>query len=316
MFLSGLYCGAPDNSPTGTSLLLLREMLLSYLLGDVDPDVASKICRVIIAGGGCAKPPRPGSFEGSSPYGSWNTSAPKVAGGKERASALKISAMNAVALPVRELDLFLSELCAVGLPVDFIPGLHDPTNAHWPQAGLHACLLPTATRYVDMFHSCPNPYEAIIGDKLVLGSDGGNIADLRKFLASSSKLSDANMEDLSRPLHPTSEIDTLHSSLLFSHMAPTGPDSLPMYPANELDPFVMENTPHIYFAGNCDHFESRQVHRICDDGRETNTRLLCIPSFAETGQAVLVDLSTMDCKVLQFDDICNSQHGDEKKMDD
>jgi hypothetical protein len=38
-----------------------------------------------------------------------------------------------VTLPIRELDLFLGELCASGVPVNYIPGLHDPTNANWPQ---------------------------------------------------------------------------------------------------------------------------------------------------------------------------------------
>lgn len=313
MLLSGLYCGAPDNDPSGSSLLLVREMLTTYLLGNVDPEVASKICRVIIAGGACAKPPRPGTFVGSSPYGSWNTTAPHISAGKEKANPTRISAMAAVALPVRELDLFLSELCAVGLPVDVIPGLHDPTNAHWPQAALHPCLLPTATTYMNMIHLCPNPYEALIGNKLVLGSDGGNIADLRKYIATSNASDESNMDDPSRPMHPSSEIDTLHCSLLFSHMAPTGPDSLPMYPANELDPFVIETNPDIYFAGNCSRFESREVARLCIDGKVARTRLICIPSFAETKQAVLLDLTTLDCTVVEFDDICDIPQDDEEK---
>ena len=29
--------------------------------------------------------------------------------------------------------MFLGELCASGVPVNYIPGLHDPTNANWPQ---------------------------------------------------------------------------------------------------------------------------------------------------------------------------------------
>jgi DNA polymerase delta subunit 2 len=316
MLLSGLHCGAPDNDPTGSSLLLVREMLTTYLLGNIDPEVASKICRVIIAGGACSRPPRPGSFNGSSPYGSWNTNSSHATVGKERANPSKISAMAAVALPIRELDLFLSELCAVGLPVDLIPGLHDPTNAHWPQAALHPCLLPTASRYVNMIHLCANPYEAVIGDKLVLGSDGANIADLRKYIATSNVSSDDSiLDESSRSIHPTSEMDTLHCSLVFSHMAPTGPDSLPTYPANELDPFVIETTPDIYFAGNCARFESREVTRVCVDGKVAVTRLICIPSFAETRQAVLLDLTTLDCTVVEFDDVCDSPPDDDETME-
>ena len=308
MLLSGLHCGTPDNDLTGSSQLLIREMLLTYLLGKVDPDVASKISRVIIAGGACAKPPRPGTFNHSSPYGAWNTSTQSVIAGKERADASKISAKSAIALPIRELDLFLSELCAVGLPVDLIPGLHDPTNAHWPQAPFHPCLLPTATRYVNMIHLCPNPYEAVIGNKLILGSDGGNIADLRKFIATTHASSDDFImaEQSPKSLHPASEIDALHCSLLYSHMAPTGPDSLPLYPSNEMDPFAIETTPDVYFAGNCSRFESREITRVSIDGKVNLTRLICIPSFAETRQVVLLDLTTLDCTVVAFDDICEN----------
>ena len=77
-------------------------------------------------------------------------------------------------------------------------------------------------------------------------------------------------------------------------MAPTGPDSLPTYPAFEDDPFVMDVKPDLYFAGNCDGYATKVT--------EAGTRLVCVPTFDTTGQAVLVNLRTMDCEVIGFAD--------------
>ena len=46
----------------------------------------------------------------------------------------ELDAAARVASSLRELDLFLSELLASGIPVDYVPGWHDPTNASWPQS--------------------------------------------------------------------------------------------------------------------------------------------------------------------------------------
>lgn len=37
-------------------------------------------------------------------------------------------------------------------------------------------------------------------------------------------------------------------------MAPTAPDTLGAYPQQEQDPFVIEEAPHVFFAGNQDKF--------------------------------------------------------------
>jgi DNA polymerase II small subunit/DNA polymerase delta subunit B len=51
------------------------------------------------------------------------------------------------------------------------------------QKALHVCLLPNAETFVNMLSRSPNPYEAKIGGKHFLGSDGLNITDLRRFIA-------------------------------------------------------------------------------------------------------------------------------------
>ncbi|KAL3815890.1 hypothetical protein ACHAXA_001939 [Cyclostephanos tholiformis] len=234
-----------------------------------------------------------------------------------------------------DLDVYLSELLGSGIRVDYVPGWHDPTNANWPQRPLHSCLLPRSTGYVDLFCRGTNPYECVLGGGgddggggseggvRVLGSDGLNIADLRRFLTTTTAAAgggcDATTTDAdSGVVAPSSCIDALHRTLLYGHMAPTGPDSLPTFPSCEYDPFVLTSRPNVYFAGNCDVYETRLVNcrgeEIVEESPASTTahdmvggatRLVCVPSFALTGEVVLVKLRTLECEVLSFNDVPN-----------
>ena len=296
LLVSGLDCGGAD-----ASVSLNREMLIDYLTGHFAADQGSDIARVIIAGGGCTKPIKP---ENLSPFGNWASSKKNQ---NEDTSNMT--------LPIREMDLFLGELCASGVPVDYIPGLHDPTNANWPQKALHACLLPNAGSFVNMLSRSPNPYEAKIGGRCFMGSDGLNIADLRRFIAKKVvKGNEDEVDDEGNAIEPSVEmkemnaLEALECALKFNHIATTGPDSLPTFPFTENDPFVVEQTPHVFFAGNCDSFGTKLV-----EYEGASTRLICIPSFAETGQAVLLNVKNMTCTVVEFGGV---QGGDEKKMEE
>ena len=153
------------------------------------------------------------------------------------------------------------------------------------------------------------------GGVKVLGSDGLNIADLRRFLTTTS---DTGMKDgeegeaTSDKVSASSCIDALNQTLNYGHIAPTGPDSLPTFPSSESDPFVLNTRPTVYFVGNCDEFETRLVDANgdkidgaavdkSDDGKDA-TRLVCVPSFALTGEVVMVKLRSLECEVLSFND--------------
>uniref|UniRef100_A0A7S3QFL3 DNA polymerase alpha/delta/epsilon subunit B domain-containing protein n=1 Tax=Chaetoceros debilis TaxID=122233 RepID=A0A7S3QFL3_9STRA len=329
MFLSGLDCGGTD-----ATLSLKRELLVDFLTGHFSPGQGSNIARVIIAGGGCTKPTRPA---GMVPYGDWNASANSSKSNDKE----KEKSEDDVTLPIRELDLFLGELCAAGIPVDYIPGLHDPTNANWPQKPLHACLLPNATCFVNMLTRCTNPYDAIIGGKEFIGSDGMNIADLKRYVSKQNdSISTALDEDIdeddvdengnivvpSAPLNKSSggnalrsftSVEALELALKFNHIAPTGPDSLPTFPFKDNDPFVFETTPHVFFAGNCNEYESKIVEQKNSD-ESKKTLLLCVPSFALTGQAVMINLKSLKCTIVEFGDLPKSPlgAGGEKHMEE
>lgn len=248
LLLSGLSCGGP-NTPS-----LQRDMLLAYLQGHL-ATAASKVCRVIVAGGS--------TFPENPSFG------------------------------VKEMDMFLAQCCASGIPVDLLPGKDDPTTANWPQRPIHSSLLKQTDAFGSTFLAkTPNPYAAGLGDKYVLGTDGRNVTDLVQFLMEPT---DNKMTDVDEAPTPVTELEALERTLQWGHLCPTGPDSVPTMPHAESDPMIIPHMPDIYFAGNCEQFATKALGK---------TRLVCIPKFATTGEAVLVNLETLNCELLRFDDSC------------
>ena len=300
LLVSGLGCGSdsPTDAETGASLSLRREMLLDYL---TDPQLGdgSSICRVVVAGGGITAPVNITEDKENTKKVSSSNNATKTKSGKYDSTAN-------VTFSLRELDIYITEILSSGIPVDYIPGWNDPTNANWPQRPLHSCLLPNSVGFFDLFRRSTNPYESDCSGIKVLGSDGLNVADLRRFLPKKCD-GDDEVNDEDAEVTVSSSIDALHQTLNFGHMAPTGPDSLPTFPSSETDPFVMTSRPSVYFVGNCDEFEARLVggkgetiDTAADDGA---TRLVCVPSFVSTGEVVLVNLRTLECDVVSFNDV-------------
>ena len=78
------------------------------------------------------------------------------------------------------------------------------------------------------------------------------------------------------------------------------------YPFQDRDPFVLEETPHIFFAGNQPEYATRLVHgtydigvaNLGDDGQKV--RIICLPRFSKTGEIVLVNLSTLESELVRF----------------
>jgi DNA polymerase delta subunit 2 len=292
LFLSGLDCGGNDSSKRNSSTSLKREMLIDYISGYLENGNSQFISRIVVAGGGCAKPIRP-----EQTVKSWSSSSGNKQDTQQAKDALH-QKMNEMTLPIRELDLFLSEVCSNGIPVDYIPGLHDPTNANWPQRPIHQCLVPNANVFTSMLHRTTNPYEASVGDKVLLGSDGLNIFDLRCNLGRMVK----------DEVFAVKMIDAIESSLKFNHIVPTGPDSVPTFPFETTDPFIIQHAPHVYFCGNCDKFETKLIDVSVDggSGKSNNVvqvRLICVPSFVKTGQVLIMNLKTLECNVIEIDDV-------------
>lgn len=274
LLVSGLKCNTEESKNGSHSLC--TDLLVDYISGNIPAlqEQAARVARVILAGGNC---------------GSATSLATTSKGGfSEKSSKKRIA--EAATLPIQELDLFLSKILRT-VPVDVLPGKYDPTNANWPQQPLHSCLLPSSSSS-SMVCRTTNPYEAILGGKLVIGTDGSNIQDLRQYIM------------LSHSATMPTELQTLEQTLVFGHLAPTAPDSLHSFPFASQDPYILSDMPNIYFAGNCAEFASKVATL-----EQQSCRLICIPDFSVTHEVVLVNLETLETECIKIIDVDDHQAG-------
>lgn len=271
--VSGLGFGG-ERSPS-----LPAELLLEYLRGNVGAgdadDACGEIVQLIIAGG-CVAPPE--KEERSSPD-AMAASVFEVAG-KE------VGGTSAIVL----VDRFMTAAAAT-LPTAVLPGEDDPVNYMLPQQPLHRSLLPSASREANM-QRVSNPSEAHFDGRVFLGSAGQNVHDFAFYNADTSP---------GAKFATQSALPAMEVMMMNRHMAPTAPDTLGVYPFSERDPFVVESSPHVFYAGNQACFESKLLRGgVQSAKKEVSTRMVCVPRFDETGVAVLVNLRTLDCSTVSF----------------
>ncbi len=179
--------------------------------------------------------------------------------------------------PLEHLDAFLAQV-ASSIPVDVMPGATDPTTSSLPQKPLNRAIIPLASRYSTV-NNVTNPHDFVVDDVAFLGTSGQPIDNMRMFMR----------EGLS-------SMDLLCKTLEWRHIAPTAPDTLACFPYATEDPFVIENSPHVYFCANQDKFETRKVKTV----KGEDVTLICIPRFSSTSTAVLLDLETLDATPISF----------------
>lgn len=179
--------------------------------------------------------------------------------------------------PLKELEVYLSQLAAA-MPLDIMPGTQDPANLSLPQQPLHACMCGEAGK-LDMLNRVYNPHNFSVDGVEFLGTSGQNIDDMYRFSSERDRLK------------------LLEMSLTWGHVVPTAPDTLPCFPFSDKDPFIIQSCPHVYFAGNQPQYSQKLVR--CSEG--TSTRLITVPSFAQTGTVVLVNTRTLKCHPITFD---------------
>lgn len=162
--------------------------------------------------------------------------------------------------------------------VDLMPGEFDPANFMLPQQPMHPCMFPQSGP-CGSFQSVTNPYECMIEDRIIFGTSGQNISNIQKY---------SNIND---------PMEALKCIARWSHIAPTCPDTLGCYPYTNADPFIINNCPHILFAGNTSAYKTDDF--IGDNGKKI--KLVCVPSFSETKSVAVINLKTLECKQLNFD---------------
>jgi len=141
----------------------------------------------------------------------------------------------------------------------------------------------------------------------------------RSFLGTSGQ----TIDDIFKYLESENRMEIVQQTLEWSHLAPTCPDTLCLslycslvststelihgsgvetgcYPFTDRDPFILNETPHVYFIGNQPKFESRLVTDEEGEGSK-KCRIVLVPKFCETGQVVLVHSKSLETKVVGFE---------------
>jgi DNA polymerase delta subunit 2 len=244
-----------------------RDMLLSFVQGRLQHPAASQVARILICGG-------------------WTASPTKEA--------------------LQEADAWLDQILAAGIPVDVLPGQDDPTTANWPQRPLHRALMPRSSRNSALLHRTPNPYRAVYQDKtVVMATDGLNVRAQQRVtcVPQNNKDNDEIQETWQTP----SALQVMQQHLDGRHLCPVGPSEVPTAPHADLDPMVVvgvnddndetANWPRLYATGGHAAFATAMSPQ--------GTRLVAVPSFGQTGTAVLVELSSLQVHLLRFVDETN-----------
>lgn len=88
-----------------------------------------------------------------------------------------------------------------------MPGEYDPSNHVLPQQPMHYCMFPQSAKY-ETFQGATNPYQCNVADRIILGTSGQPINDIKTL---------TDIED---------NLEILESTLTWGHLAPTAPDTL------------------------------------------------------------------------------------------
>lgn len=319
------------STPVGHAAQLLLEGLRGTMDGDDDVDseneteCAQSIVQLIVAGNVVGKPPPPSQAPSSNPLSV-----------ETAAIGVQPDVKDRQARALRDADAWLSAVSAT-LPVAVMPGPEDATNVLLPQQALHRCLFPGASRNKNMSR-VPNPFACQVNDKLFIGTSGQNVDDValynREDLSAGEEQAEASGSQVAKDLEKglfradgEKVLDILEMMIMNRHLAPTCPDTLGCFPFTEMDPFVLEASPHVFFVGNQKEFATRLVRIDTDpkaqampstggqnvqgdamdverDGSGQNNgtfiRLISVPRFDQTGQAVFVNVDNLEVSVREY----------------
>lgn len=258
IFLSGLDLATSSDY---ISLNLLAEWICGMAGNVTVQEDVTCITRVIVAGNSVKSVTKTNNLMGH-------------AEGKAQDTAITAEIAAATKL-LDEFFVHIAQCCCITL----MPGQHDPTNVMLPQRPLHPCILPRISRFRS-FKGATNPWIGKINERVIMGSSGQPIEDIVKVSGATD----------------ISPLEWLERTLLWRHMCPTAPDTLPVLPYSVKDPFIMNYCPDIYFVGNTDKFETK----LWKGDENQVVRLICIPKFSSTHTAVMVDIETLDAAVVSF----------------
>ncbi|KAH9048978.1 DNA polymerase alpha/epsilon subunit B-domain-containing protein [Lactarius hengduanensis] len=205
--------------------------------------------------------------------------------------------------PVQSLSAHLHDL-SQSLAVHILPGESDPSGSILPQQAPPRAMFGPASSY-SSFSCETNPTYLHLAPGMQ-ASDGdvdpSGSAPTRTILATSGQ----PLNDMSKyvPTAPTTRLGLAEATLKWRHIAPTAPGTLWCHPFFALDPFIISQTPDIYAIG-C---QPRFATRLVKDGNR-RSRVVLVPSFAQTGILVLVGLRSLDVRIVRLTEDIISHSG-------
>jgi len=282
-FISGLDIGSSPASEAQTQVL---ADYLTGACGDFDGQrFASQISRLVVLGNSLA------------PLGPTGDEEKEKEDRKSRRHGNDVSFSPH---PVQNLSAHLHDL-SQSLAIHILPGESDPSGTILPQQPLPRAMLGDASSFASF--SCEtNPTYIRLSpgaqgdgnlDLTALSSSG--ITSIRTILATSGQ----PLNDMCKyvPTAATTRLDLAEATLKWRHIAPTAPDTLWCHPFFTTDPFIISETPDIYAIG-C---QPRFATRLVKDGKR-RSRVILVPSFAQTGVLVLVGLKSLDVRIVRLTD--------------
>ena len=200
---------------------------------------------------------------------------------------------------LEEMGVFLVNTLQ-SISIDLMPGYKDPTDKALPQQPLHKALFKDSIKkYIDdinrdILYLTTNPYKFDTNGLDILATSGENINDICKYV-----IPHQNSESQECIINDTSvehRLDLMECTLKWQNIAPTSPDTLWSYPFKDSDPFILNEWPHVYIAGNQPQYGSKDV-----DINGCKIKMISVPEYSTTGSVVLLDLETLETEVITIE---------------
>ncbi|KAF4615259.1 hypothetical protein D9613_002764 [Agrocybe pediades] len=285
--ISGLDVGS--TSPSDGQIQMLAEYLTGEGCSVKEQVSASQISRLIVAGDSLA------AIE--------LASVEPVVTEDKKSRRYGQETLSFSPQPILTLSSALHDL-AMSMPIHILPGESDPSGTILPQQPFPRAMFGDASRFPTMVCETNPTYLTI-----ATGSEESEDAPSkplrnsikRKLLVNSGQPLNDMFKYLTKP---HTRLSILESTLRWRHMAPTAPDTLWCHPYFAEDPFLLTETPDIYIVGGQKRFRTKLVSQKNSskdkNSNSTRCRIIMVPSFAETGILVLVNLRTLAVKCVDF----------------
>mmetsp|Transcript_41840 Transcript_41840/g.75981 ORF Transcript_41840/g.75981 Transcript_41840/m.75981 type:complete len:604 (-) Transcript_41840:128-1939(-) len=188
-----------------------------------------------------------------------------------------------------DVDAFFATVSA-HIPVDVMPGRSEPTNLSMPQMPLLQHFFQRS-KGVENFKSHSNPYE----QRVLLANEA-----IVHILGHSGQ----PVDDILRCTQGLSPLQALLMCLEARHLAPSAPDTLPAQPFEDVDRFVIDSVPDVFFSGGHDKVEYQFVPHSRESS-SSGTLCVCVPAFHKKPSVVLVNMRNI--RVVRVVDLSESE---------